>query len=402
MMVFVYVVAIFSFAMVFGEIAEKYNQPGIIGELFGGIVAGPVAHEVFSLFLSPDHAFFSYWQPEVIESEIGILIDIGMVMVMLIAGLGTELEDLLSSGKYSLLPAVLGVLLPLSLGYSIGIYFDYSTIASLFIGASLSITAVAVSARTLLDLKKLQSRVGLTILGAAIIDDVLGLIILSTLLSFVHGEIFSALEIGKVIVKSLGFLILSVKLGGYLLPRVLKHRIRFGKELRLGIILFVMLVFSILARVCGLHEMIGAFIVGMLLKKVLKEAEVDSLATWGLGFFTPLFFGWIGFSVTFSSVFSLLMVVIVAAAIIGKVVGCSIGGFISGLSTRESIAVGVGMNGRGAVELVLAGVGLEFGIISQDLFSIIVFMAFFTTIITPVALKAALRSEKDIKKRKEG
>lgn len=405
MIVFIYVVAIFSSAMIFGEIAEKLNQPNIIGELFGGIVAGPIAHEIFSLILSSDHPFFAYWRPEIIESEIGILIEIGMVMVMLIAGLGTELEDLIASGKYSLLPAVFGVIIPLVLGYSIGIFYDYSQITSLFLGASLSITAVAVSAKTLLDLKKLQSKIGTTILGAAIIDDILGLIILSVLLSLVHGETFSFVEILKIVLKSVGFLFISVKLGGYLLPKILKYRLKFGKELRLGIILLVMLIFSVLARICGLHEMIGAFIVGMLLKKVLTEAEIDSLVTWGIGFFTPLFFGWIGFSVTFSSVFSILMAVILLAAIIGKVLGCGIGARISGLSTKESVAVGIGMNGRGAVELVLAGVGLEFGIIQQNLFSIIVFMAFFTTLITPVVLKMAVREpqQKKIKRiKKEG
>ena len=397
MMVFAYVIAIFSSAMFFGEIAERYNQPGIIGELLGGILVGPVLCELLSFFLAPDHAFFTHWQPEVIEKEIGILVDIGMVMVMLIAGLGTDLEDLIASGRYSVLPAVLGVAVPLVLGYLTGVFFGYSTITSLFIGASLSITAVAVSAKTLLDLKRLQSRVGTTILGAAIIDDVLGLIILSVLLSVVHGETFSSVEILKIVAKSVGFLYISVRLGGYILPKVMRYRTNFGKELRLAMIIFIMLSFSIAARVSGLHEMIGAFIVGMLLKKVLTEAEIENLVTWGLGFFTPLFFGWIGFSVAFSSVFSTLMVVVLVTAVVGKVFGCGIGARLSGLSARESAAVGMGMNGRGAVELVLAGVGLEFGIIEQDLFSIIVFMAFFTTIITPIALKIILRSERDKK-----
>ncbi len=398
MMAFVYVVAIFSFALIFGELAERYNQPNVIGELLGGIVAGPVAHTVCSLVLSPNHSFFEYWDPTVIEGEIRVLIDIGMVMVMLIAGLGTDLEDLVSSGRYSIPPAVLGVVVPMGIGYTIGIYFGYSQITALFIGASLSITAVAVSAKTLLDLKELQSRIGTTILGAAIIDDILGLIILSLLVSLIQGETFSSLEILKILAKSIGFLYGSVKIGGYLLPRFLKYRTKFGKELRLGMILFAMLIFSILARICGLHEMIGAFIVGLLLKKVLTEAEIDNLVTWGLGFFTPLFFGWIGFSVTFSAVFSALMWVILAAAIIGKVFGCGLGARIGGLSSRESAAVGIGMNGRGAVELVLAGIGLEFGVIKQDLFSSIVFMAFFTTLLTPMLLKMVFRStEKDKK-----
>jgi Kef-type K+ transport system membrane component KefB len=397
MMAFIYVVTIFVSAMIFGEIATKYNQPNIIGELFGGILVGPIAVELFSLVFSPDNAFFTHWQPSIVESELGVLIDIGMVMVMLIAGLGTDLEDLIASGKYSVLPALLGVVVPMILGYGIGMFLDYSQLTSLFIGASLSITAVAVSAKTLLDLRKLQSRVGATILGAAIIDDILGLIILSLLLTAVHGEAFSSVEILIVVVKSVGFLYLSVRLGGYILPKLMRYRTRFGKELRLGMILFFMLIFAIMASICGLHEMIGAFIVGLLLKKVLTESEIDNLVTWGLGFFTPLFFGWIGFSVSFSSILTPLMGGILITAVAGKVLGCGVGALLSGLSPRESMAVGLGMNGRGAVELVLVGVGLEVGVIQQDLFSVIVFMAFFTTIITPIALKIILRSEKDKK-----
>ena len=402
MIVFIYVVAIFSSAMIFGEIAEKLNQPNIIGELFGGIVAGPIAHSIFSLLLSPEHPFFEYWKPEVIEGEIGILIDIGMVMVMLIAGLGTELEDITSSMKDSSLTALLGVCFPLLIGYFTGIFFGYSHITSFFLGASLSITAVAVSAKTLIDLKKLRSRIGITIMGAAIIDDILGLIILSVLLSIIHGETFSPVEVLKIVLKSAGFLYISVKLGSYLLPKILKQRLKYGKELRLGIVLFIILVFSILARLSGLHEMIGAFIVGMLLKKTLNDTEIDNLITWGLGFFVPLFFGWIGFSVTFSSVFSLLTFVVIMAAVAGKIIGCGMGALMSGLSPKESLAVGVGMNGRGAVELVLAGVGLEFGIIQQELFSVIVFMAFFTTITTPLILKLLMEDSSVEKNKKSG
>jgi len=151
--------------------------------------------------------------------------------------------------------------------------------------------------------------------------------------------------------------------------------------------------YAVAARLSGLHEIIGAFVAGLVLRKTLTNTEIEELVTWGLGFFGPLFFGWIGFVVRLHPLLNIFCYAVIVVACIGKIAGCGIAGLLTGLTKREALSVGVGMNGRGAVELVLAGVGLEYGVITQDLFSIIVVMAFITTILTPIGLKITTREK---------
>lgn len=393
MLVFIHVIVIVTSAIIFGHLLERLGQPNIIGELLGGIIVGPVALLISSV-LFEGHPLLEYWDPSLIEEQITILIDIGMVMVMLIAGLGTELEELVASSRYSLLTAAGGVVLPFLLGYYTGKLFHYETMTSLFLGASLSITAVAVSAKSLYDLNLLRTRVGTTIMGAAVIDDIIGILILSVLLNIIeHAELPSITNLILIFSKSLAFLLISGAIGLRVVPRILK-RLRLTKEFKLGSILLIVLAYAVAARFSGLHEIIGAFVAGLILRKTLTHTEIEELVTWGLGFFGPLFFGWIGFVVRLHPLLNIFCYVVIAVACIGKIAGCSITGMISGLTRREALSVGVGMNGRGAVELVLAGVGLEYGVITKDLFSIIVVMAFITTILTPIGLKMTAKRKK--------
>jgi Kef-type K+ transport system membrane component KefB len=296
------------------------------------------------------------------------------------------LRELVASSRYSLVTAIGGVALPFLLGYYTGRLFHYEIMTSLFLGASLSITAVAVSAKSLYDLNLLKTRMGSTIMGAAIIDDILGILILSVLLNIIeHAELPSLINLIFIFSRSIAFLIISGAIGLYILPRIL-YRLHVTKEFKLGAILLIVLTYAVAAKISGLHEIIGAFVAGLVLKKSLTSVEVDELVTWGLGFFGPLFFGWIGFVVRLHPLLNIFCYVVIAVACIGKIVGCGVGGLVCGLTRREALSVGVGMNGRGAVELVLAGVGLEYGVITQDLFSIIVVMAFITTILTPICL----------------
>lgn len=393
MLVFIHVIVIVTSAIIFGNILERLGQPNIIGELLGGILVGPVALAILSLPFE-GHPLLEYWNPSIIEKEITVLIDIGMVMVMLIAGLGTELEDLVASSRFSLATAIGGVALPFTLGYCTGKLFHYESLTSLFLGASLSITAVAVSAKSLYDLNLLRTRMGTTIMGAAVIDDVLGILILSVLLNIIeHAELPSLANLLFIFSKSLAFLVISGAVGLRIVPRILR-RLHLTKEFRLGSILLIVLSYAVAARLSGLHEIIGAFVAGLILKKSLTSSEVDELITWGFGFFGPLFFGWIGFVVRLHPLLNIFCYVVIVVACIGKIVGCSAGALISGLTRKEALSVGVGMNGRGAVELVLAGVGLEYGVITQDLFSVVVVMAFVTTILTPIGLKMSIREKK--------
>ncbi len=392
MLVFIHVIVIVTSAIIFGNILERLGQPNIIGELLGGIIVGPIALLIFSVPFE-GHSLLEYWDPSVIEKEITILIDIGMVMVMLIAGLGTELEELVKSSKYSLLTAVGGVFFPFFLGYFTGRLFHYEPITSMFLGASLSITAVAVSAKSLYDLNLLRTRIGNTIMGAAVIDDIIGILILSVLLNIIeHAELPSLFNLVFIISKSIAFLVISGAVGLRIVPTILR-RLRLTKEFKLGSILLIVLTYAVAAKISGLHEIIGAFVAGLILRKTLTNTEVEELVTWGLGFFGPLFFGWIGFVVRLHPLLNIFCYVVITTACIGKVAGCGLGAYISGLTKKEALSVGMGMNGRGAVELVLAGVGLEYGVITQDLFSIIVVMAFITTILTPIGLKMTAREK---------
>jgi Kef-type K+ transport system membrane component KefB len=395
MLVFIHVIVIVTAAIICGNLMERLGQPNIIGELLGGILVGPVALVLFSIPFE-GHPLLEYWNPTMIEKEITILIDIGMVMVMLIAGLGTELEELIRSSRYSFTTAVGGVIFPFLLGYGIGRLFHYEWITCLFLGASLSITAVAVSAKSLYDLNLLRTRMGATIMGAAVIDDVIGILILSVLLNIVkHAELPSLMNLVVIFSQSIAFLLISVAVGLHIVPRIL-NRLRLSKEFRLGSILLIVLTYAAAARIAGLHEIIGAFVAGLILRKSLTNAEVDELVTWGFGFFGPLFFGWIGFVVRLNPLLNIFCYAVIAVACVGKIVGCGLGGLISGLNRREALCVGVGMNGRGAVELVLAGVGLEYGVITHELFSIVVVMAFITTILTPIGLKMTTQTRREI------
>lgn len=390
MLVFIHVIVIVTSAIIFGHLLERLGQPNIIGELLGGIIVGPIALSIFSL-LFEGHPLLEYWNPKAIEKEITVLIDIGMVMVMLIAGLGTELEELVKSSKYSVLTAIGGVVLPFLLGFYTGRLFHYGVMTSLFLGTSLSITAVAVSAKSLYDLNLLRTRIGSTIMGAAVIDDIIGILILSVLLSIIeHAELPSLTNLVFIFSKSIAFLLISGVIGLRIVPRILR-RLHLTKEFKLGSILLIVLTYAVAAKISGLHEIIGAFVAGLILKKTLTHTEVEELVTWGFGFFGPLFFGWIGFVVRLHPLLNIFCYVVIIAACIGKIVGCSAGALAGGLTRKEALSVGVGMNGRGAVELVLAGVGLEYGVITQDLFSIVVVMAFVTTILTPIGLKLTTR-----------
>jgi len=390
MFVFIHVIVIVTSAIIFGNLLERLGQPNIIGELLGGIIVGPVALLIFSIPLE-GNSLLEYWNPDLIEKEISILIDIGMVMVMLIAGLGTELEELVASSRYSALTALGGVGLPFFLGFLTGRLFHYEVMTSLFLGTSLSITAVAVSAKSLYDLNLLRTRVGTTIMGAAVIDDILGILILSILLNILeHAELPSFTNLVFIFSKSILFLVISGIIGLRVVPYILS-RLRLSKEFRLGSILLIVLTYAVAARVSGLHEIIGAFVAGLILRKTLSTSEIDELVTWGFGFFGPLFFGWIGFVVRFHPLLHIFCYIVIIMACTGKIVGCFIGSKLSGLTRKEALSVGVGMNGRGAVELVLAGVGLEYGVITQDLFSIVVVMAFITTILTPIGLKSTTK-----------
>ena len=393
MYAFVFTVLLLSFGIIMGNRFERWKQPAVVGNILGGMIVGPLAVLFFSLFLPYTQGIVNFLSAEYADQYMNVLIDFSVVILMFGAGLEVDLRALRHAGKSSLLTAAFGVIVPYFLGTIIGLYFGLSLIASLYIGAALSITAVALSVTTLMQLGVVRKDYGITIIGAAVVDDIIGAFILTILLGM---ETYGTIPPPETLAVTVLIAILFVFAGIYLGPKIASamfHRVmKFTSEERLGISLIFIFVFAILADLVGLHAMIGAFMAGMAVRTVLTRAEMETISKWSFGFFGPLFFAWIGFSISFSGqVMSWFLPLIILAAFVGKVVGGFAGARLSGISSSHSFIVGVGMNARAAVELVVAQVALEGNIITRDVFSAIVLMAVFAALSTPIMLRYAVR-----------
>ncbi|MCD6370469.1 MAG: cation:proton antiporter [Thermoplasmata archaeon] len=393
MFAFVFTVLLLSFAIIMGNRFERIRQPAVVGNIIGGMLVGPVLILFLSLFLPYTQSVVSFLSVEYADKYMEVLIDFSVVILMFGAGLEVDLKALRHAGKRAILIALCGVVFPFFFGYLIGESFSLSLLASLYIGAALSITAVALSVTTLMQLGVLQKDYGIAIVGAAVVDDIIGTFILTILLGMErYGSIPPAGELIYTILIAFGFVFAGIYLGPFVARYVFQRVGRFTSEERLGISLIFIFVFAILADIAGLHAMIGAFIAGMTVREVLTRQEMDIISRWSFGFFGPLFFAWVGFSVTFSGeVISIFLPLMVLAAFAGKIIGGFVGAKLSGLNTKSSFIVGIGMNARAAVELVVAQVALEGNIITRDVFSAIVIMAIITALSTPIMLRYAVK-----------
>ncbi len=400
MFAFVFTVLLLSLGIIIGNRFERVNLPPVVGNIIGGMLAGPIPILFLSLFLPVTQGIVSFLSVEYANDYMDILIDFSVVILMFGAGLEVDLRALKHAGKSAILVAAFGVIFPFLFGFFLSQNFGLNILASLYVGAALSITAVALSVTTLIQLGALRKDYGIVIIGAAVVDDIIGAFILTVLLGIEnYGTIPPLNVLIYTFLIAIGFVFAGIYLGPIVAKLLFKRMIKFTTEERLGISLIFIFIFAILADMAGLHAMIGAFIAGMAVRDVLTKAEMETISKWSFGFFGPLFFAWVGFSVTFSGqVLSLFLPLIILAAFGGKLIGGFLGARISGLSSKSSFIVGVGMNGRAAVELVVAQVALEGKIITRDIFSAIVLMAVFSALLTPIALKYTIKKlEKSIK-----
>jgi Kef-type K+ transport system membrane component KefB len=385
-------------AKVGGELAQRVDQPAVLGELIAGVVLGNLAllgyHGVD--FLATD-------------SGIAILAEIGVVLLLFEVGLESNVREMLSVGPSSLLVAVLGVVAPFFLGWGVSAWLlpEEDLLVHLFIGATLTATSVGITARVLTDLGKVASREARVILGAAVIDDVLGLVILAVISGIITaantGGELAAGDVLWIVGKATMFLVGAILIGGWLSPRV--FRVASRLQIR-GLLLTLSLAFcfllAYLAAAINLAPIVGAFAAGLILEKVhyrdfldRGEHELEELIHPITTFLVPLFFVLMGIKVDLSTFgeegvlgFALLLT---AAAILGKMI-CAGGVLERGLD-RTSIAVG--MVPRGEVGLIFAGIGASLmlrgrPVISVSIFSAVVIMVIFTTLMTPPVLKYTL------------
>ena len=380
----------FAAAKVLGELFERVKQPAVIGEILAGIVLGPY---IFGL-INPLHAeTFQVYE---------VFAEVGVIILLFSIGLHIKVDDILKVGKTSSVVAILGVILPFFFGYLYTLTSDHTTVEALFIGAAMVATSVGITARVFADLGILDSRVAKVMLAAAVIDDILALLVLAVVTGLGQGAI-SYVKITLLTLEAAGFIIFLTIIGKGLIPRLGPFLGFFKtKNAPFALALLFCLGLSAVASYIDLAAIVGAFMAGMVLAELNVEFRFSSKFESLYDFLVPFFFVVMGTQVDLSvfTKFNLVgaALILTLFAILGKLIGCGLGAL--GLGWKEASVVGVGMVPRGEVGMIVASIGLGMGVISTDLYSIVIFMVIATTILTPPVL-AAMISRKFVKPKEE-
>ncbi|HEU4693565.1 MAG TPA: cation:proton antiporter [Vicinamibacterales bacterium] len=377
------------------ELAERVGQPAMIGEILAGLILGPA---LFGLIHE--------------SPELTAIADIGLLMLVLLAGMEIELKQLFDAftGR-NLWISIMGFVVPLALGIATGAMLGLDANRTLFVGLCIAITALPVSIRILMDIGRLQTVVGQRIIGAAIANDVLALLVLGVIVNanttgagWREMVASAAMPTVKVVVFMAAVLLVGKAINkAAAMAHLDRFRDAIGSRLRVkepvfALTLLFVIVFAALAEVLGLHFVVGAFFGSVLLNHELlgqqqfEQARKTASAV-SMGFLAPLFFASIGLAFDPSGLTDLWLTLgVVTVAFIGKILSGRIGGWLAGMKPAESWALGMGLNGRGIMELVVARIGLSSGLIGSGLFSVLVLMGMVTTIVTPTLLKRAFEA----------
>jgi Kef-type K+ transport system membrane component KefB len=368
-----------------GYLSYRIGQPAVLGELIVGIILGP---SVLNLLDIP--YFTDQHLPEVIHQ----MAELGVLLLMFLAGLELHLSDLLRSRKVAALAGTFGVILPLVLGTITGMLFAMDIQPAIFIGLILSATSVSISAQTLMELKVLQSQVGVGLLGAAVFDDILvllGLSIFTAMTQPITGAGFASILL--IVLKMALFLAIASAIGWWAIPRLSRRIVNL--PISQGLIAFafvVILLYGWTAETMGhMAAITGAFLAGLWFGRIPEKERIhNGIAAIAYGVFVPVFFINIGLSVNareLSWESGLLMLVMVLVAVISKVLGSGLGAILGGFTRREAVQLGVGMMSRGEVGLIVAAIGIQEGLIQPGTFSAIVGVVILTTLLTPLMLR---------------
>jgi Kef-type K+ transport system membrane component KefB len=368
-----------------GWLSQKIHQPAVLGELLAGLLLGP---SLINFLHTP-----AFSDPH-LEETLLHLAELGVISLMFIAGLEIELDEMVHAGRVSALAGVLGVAVPLVFGTLAAAPFGYDSTAAIFIGIILTATSVSISAQTLIELKVLRSREGIALLGAAVIDDVLVILILSIFTALAGGA-GGLSDILIVLLKMIAYLVVAGLIGTLLLPRLANwvHRQPISEGL-IALVLVAAMFFAWSAEEFGgLAAITGAFIAGVgLARSPLREEIERGMHAITYAFLVPIFFVSIGLQADARQISSDALpfaVIIVLVAIATKIVGAGLGARAGGFTMPESLRVGVGMISRGEVGLIVAGVGIQNNLIAADTFAIVVIIVLITTLITPLLLRWA-------------
>jgi Kef-type K+ transport system membrane component KefB len=380
-------------AKILGEVAERLGQPAMIGEVLAGVILGPSLFNIIP-----------------IVGEIKPIADLGVFLLIFMAGMEIEPEEIRNSIRgRNLWIGLLGFAIPMGCGFLIGHLFHFSNIFTIFLSLCIAITALPVSIRILVDLGKLQSDVGQRIISAAIFNDMISLMILGIILDYngtsgnLRDVTFSILFTSAkliffifILVAAYRLIAVSKKRVSTLNPKMEKflHYLK-GKESMFAMVILFVLIFASIAELLGLHFIVGAFFGALLFPRTLfQKSEFDqvkhSTSSVTMGFLAPIFFAIMGVQFDATALSNgLLLTVILAVSFLSKILGGYFGARLAGFQNLKAITIGLGLNARGIMELVIANIALQKGFIDIPFFSILVMMALLTTLITPFLLKDA-------------
>ena len=367
-----------------GWVSVRLRQPAVLGELLAGLLLGP---SLIDLLHKP------FFEPETLGETVFNLAEIGVVFLMFVAGMEVDLGEMRRAGRVAINGGVLGVLVPLLLGALIALPFGYAGQSAIFVGVILTATSVSISAQTLLELGVLRTREGIALLAAAVVDDVLVIVLLSVFLALAGGAAGVG-AVALVIANMLLYLALAGAAGWFVLPRLARWVDRQPiSEGLAALVLVSALAFAWAAEVVGgLAAITGAFIAGVGLgRSALRDKIEDKMHTITYAFLVPIFFVSIGLHANVREIAGPLLpflIVLFIVAVASKLIGAGLGARLGGFDNRQALRVGIGMVSRGEVGLIVASVGVNENIIPQEVFSVVVVLVLLTTLATPLLLRA--------------
>jgi len=393
-------------ARLLGELARRIGLPLIVGELSSGIFLGPT---VFGRIAPSAQAWLFGTSASTPAKMLGGYTTVAVVLLLVIAGIEVNLGIVRKRGKSALLTSALGIIMPMGGGLLLGfllpdsdlVHPEQRVLFALFMGVALSISALPVIAKTLLDLGLFKTDIGLMVMAAAMIDDLTGWLAFSVLLGPMQGRAANVGALGRTVGITVGFVALCLLIGRPVVNRVLRQLEKnphTAPRQVLSLVILLALFGASITQAIGIHAVFGGFIVGVMVgdSKHLKEHNRAVIHEFVTNIFAPVFFASLGLRADFASAFDLrLCTLVFVIATFAKVVGCTIGSRVGGFRWRQAASIGFGLNARGAMEIILALLALEAGLIKTQLFVALVVMALATSLFSGPMMKWLLRGAED-------
>lgn len=388
--VLIEIALILIFTKLGGLVSRKFKMPEVLGALVAGVILGPAVLRLVEY-----------------TENIKLLSELGVILLMFLAGLETNVDELKKAGKTSFVIAMMGVIIPLILGTAAAYLFFTNFWENLFVGVILTATSVSISVETLTELGKLNTKAGVNILGAAVIDDVLGLILISIVLAVSQtlgsGASGSAAAISLILTfaKIIAFCLLSVIMIA-VVPKYI-NKIKTDNKHKRDLLTYsiaMALILAFISEILGIAAITGAYICGLTLSQFVHRDYIEkNVKAISSGFLSLIFFASVGIAADIKGLSPeviLITLVMFAIAVIGKLFGCAGAARLFKISKRESLQIGVGMISRGEVAIITANIGMQNHIISEEIYIPTLIVVILTTVITPALLKIVFSSKKGV------